>query len=163
MSTAVKLLGAAGLLDNAKHYAAGEIKKSASPWYFMAVLGGIEQKMGNTKASLEWSQKAWNSSRGPNTRFAQGSRHLMRMMSSSPNDTKSISTAFAKVLKEIVNRERCLFRSQPGRVRALGQSRRQMGQQTGAAEFVGDCSEILQEIMSGKNARVGIWFLSQGA
>ena len=105
MSTAVSLLRGAGLLEKAKYYAAGEIKKSASPWYFMEVLGGIEQKMGNTKASLEWSLKAWNSSQGPNTRFAQGSKHLMRMMSLGPEDRKSIGTIFAKVLKEIVGRE----------------------------------------------------------
>ena len=105
MSTVVNLLMAANLTDKAREYAVKEIKKSASPWYFMGMVADIEQKRGNSKEALEWARKAWNNAKGASTRFAQGGKYLLKMLLLSPNDTKSINGTFKKVLGEILVRE----------------------------------------------------------
>ena len=105
MSTAIQLLVMAKMMDNARDYAVQEIKKSASPWYFMKVAADIEEKRGDAKAALEWSRKAWINATGANTRLAQGGGHLLKLLSLNSNDANTINQTFEKVLREILGRE----------------------------------------------------------
>ena len=105
MSTAVQLLMMAELVDKARDYAVKEIKKSASPWYFMGVAADIEEKRGDFKMALEWGRKSWSEAKGANTRFARGGAYLLKLLSLSAKDVNTIHGAFEKVLKEILERE----------------------------------------------------------
>lgn len=77
MSTAVYLLMEADLLNEAKKMALTELKKSKSPYYFMSYLSSIEKKLGDEKAALTWSRKAWQNATGSATRFQWGTSYLI--------------------------------------------------------------------------------------
>ena len=105
MSTSIGLLVEAGLMDEAREYAFKELQKSSSPFYFMSILSNIEEKKGNARAALEWSRKAWNSSRGASTRFLWGRMYLLKILSLNPRNGRVVVATFKKVFDEIRKRE----------------------------------------------------------
>lgn len=102
ITTAMWILGVAKLHQQAKELGLKELEKSISPYYIMRYLSSIESKLGNQKKSLEWSKKAWQSSKGGATRFEWGTSYIMSLVKHTPENKKEIKNTTVSVFNELL-------------------------------------------------------------
>jgi thiol-disulfide isomerase/thioredoxin len=98
---AADLLSEAGLLDESDALLTAELPKAVSPYYHMLVLAANARARGDKSGSLDWTEKAWNESKGPATRLQWGSGYVNRLLELSPQDAPRIEQAVAGVLSEL--------------------------------------------------------------
>lgn len=91
----------AGMDDVARPLLLAELDRSKQPYYFMAKLGGIEQRAGNFDAAIEWYEKAYASARGPATRFQWGYYYLQSLIEMAPEDTQRIHDTAVALITEL--------------------------------------------------------------
>ena len=96
------VLNAAGMDDVAKPLLLAELEKSKQPYYFMVDLADIEQRAGNNEAALEWLKKAYESTRGPATRFQWGRYYLIGLLEMTPDDTRTIQDTAVALITDLL-------------------------------------------------------------
>lgn len=96
------VLNAAGMDDVAKPMLLAELDKSKQPYYFMVDLADIERRAGNHEAALEWLRKAYESTRGPATRFQWGRYYLFGLIEMTPEDTQAIEDTAIALITEFL-------------------------------------------------------------
>lgn len=95
------VLDEAGMDDVAKPLLLAEVERSRQPYYFMPSIADIEQRAGNEEAAIEWLQKAYDSTRGPATRFQWGYYYLTGLLEMAPTDVERIHTTTIGLLAEL--------------------------------------------------------------
>jgi thioredoxin-related protein len=98
---AADVLSEAGLLDESDALLKAELPKALSPYYHMLVLSANAKTRGDTVAALDWSERAWQESKGPATRLQWGSGYVNRLIELAPNDAARIEKAATGVLAEL--------------------------------------------------------------
>jgi thiol-disulfide isomerase/thioredoxin len=88
--------------DEAKKMALKETKISKSPFYFMSDLAVIAKEEKKGEEAVEWSYKAWQASKGKNTRFRWGTSYLNYLFEFESKNADKIKTNLTKVVKEAV-------------------------------------------------------------
>jgi thiol-disulfide isomerase/thioredoxin len=88
-----------------------ELPKSATPYYYKADLASLAEKLGRKDEALQWSEQAYNESRGAATRFQWGNLYLGTLLRLTPEDTARIQQVGLKVLAEIEGEERIYRRA----------------------------------------------------
>jgi hypothetical protein len=96
-----QLLSEAGLLDASDAVLKSELPNAVSPYYHMLVLASNAKARGDKSAALNWSERAWNESKGPATRLQWGSSYVNRLIELSPQDTARIQKAATGVLSDL--------------------------------------------------------------
>ena len=99
--SAAHLLSEVGLFDESDAMLTAELPKAVSPYYHMLVLASNAKKRGDTKASLDWAEKAYAGSVGPATRLQWGSGYVTKLVEMSPQDSARIEKAAAQVIGEL--------------------------------------------------------------
>jgi thiol-disulfide isomerase/thioredoxin len=95
------VLDEAGMDDVAKPLLVAELERSKQPYYFMPSIADIEQRAGNDEAAIEWLQKAYDSTRGPATRFQWGYYYLTGLLEMAPTDVERIHATTIGLLAEL--------------------------------------------------------------
>ncbi len=95
------VLDEAGMDDIAKPLLLAELERSRQPYYYMPKIADIEQRAGNDEHAIEWLQKAYNSTRGPATRFQWGYYYLTGLLQMAPTDVERIHQTTIKLLAEL--------------------------------------------------------------
>jgi thiol-disulfide isomerase/thioredoxin len=95
------VLNEAGMDDVAKPLLLAELDRSKQPYYFMAKLGGIEQRAGNYDAAIKWLETAYAATRGPATRFEWGYYYLQGLLEMRPDDTARIRDTAVGLVREL--------------------------------------------------------------
>jgi LPS O-antigen subunit length determinant protein (WzzB/FepE family) len=67
----------------------------------MLVLAANAKARGDSAASLDWSERAWNAAKGPATRLQWGSGYVNRLLELAPQDADRIEKAATGVLAEL--------------------------------------------------------------
>ena len=98
---AADLLSEAGLFDESDALLKAELPKAVSPYYHMLVLAANAKARGDSAASLDWSERAWNAAKGPATRLQWGSGYVNRLLELTPQDADRIEKAATGVLAEL--------------------------------------------------------------
>ena len=98
---AADLLSKAGLLDESDALLKAELPKALSPYYHMLVLSSNAKERGDTKASLDWAERAWNESQGPATRLQWGTGYLTKLIDMTPQDEARIAKAASGILADL--------------------------------------------------------------
>ncbi len=98
---AADVLSEAGLLDESDALLKAELPKALSPYYHMLVLAANARARGDKTGALDWSERAWNESKGPATRLQWGSGYVNRLIELTPNDAARIEKAATGVLAEL--------------------------------------------------------------
>lgn len=98
---AADLLSKAGLLDESDALLNAELPKALSPYYHMLVLSSNAKERGDTKASLDWAERAWNESQGPATRLQWGTGYLTKLIEMAPQDEARIAKAASGILADL--------------------------------------------------------------
>lgn len=87
--------------DIAKPLLLAELDRSRQPYYFMPAIADIEQRAGNDEAAIDWLQKAYDSTRGPATRFQWGYYYLTGLLEMAPADIERIHTTTIGLIEEL--------------------------------------------------------------
>ena len=98
---AADLLSEAGLFDESDALLKAELPKALSPYYHMLVLSANAKTRGDKAGALDWSERAWNESKGPATRLQWGSAYVNRLIELTPQDVPRIEKAVVGVLAEL--------------------------------------------------------------
>ena len=98
---AADVLSEAGLLDESDALLKAELPKALSPYYHMLVLSANAKTRGDKVGAVDWSERAWNESKGPATRLQWGSGYVNRLIELAPNDAARIEKAATGVLAEL--------------------------------------------------------------
>jgi len=97
-------LNALDVLDDderARQILAGEIKTAAHPYYYMADLGELEEKLGHPDAALDWLARSYQTAQGPATRFQWGVGYVRGLVRMRPRDEAAIRAAALEVLADL--------------------------------------------------------------
>jgi thioredoxin-related protein len=95
------VLDEAGMDDVAKPLLLAELERSKQPYYYMPDIAAIEQRAGNEEAAIGWLQKAYDSTRGPATRFQWGYYYLTGLLEMAPTDVERIHKTTIGMLAEL--------------------------------------------------------------
>jgi thiol-disulfide isomerase/thioredoxin len=95
------VLNEAGMDDVAKPLLLAELERSKQPYYYMPDLAGIEQRAGNNAVAIEWLKKAYDSTRGPATRFQWGYYYLTGLLEMAPSDFDLIHDTTVGLIAEL--------------------------------------------------------------
>lgn len=123
-NAAINLLVALGDLDRARAIAEQELEHSSTPYYQMADLAWIDEKLGRYDAAISWLEQAYRASRGPATRFQWGTNYVRGLLRLAPDDEATIRAAALEVLGELDGPGRLYQRSR-GRLETLDASFRE--------------------------------------
>lgn len=100
--TAARLLADAGLPAEAQALLNANLNRVAAPHYLMSQLASLARRQGQTGEALRWSQRAWQTARGPATRLQWGASHVIQLVELSPEADERIEEAASGVLSEFV-------------------------------------------------------------
>src|SRR5258706_327979 len=69
----------------------GELKKTATPYYYKADLGELAESLGRKDEALKWYSEGYTEARGIATRFQSGSIYASSLLRLAPDDTAKIT------------------------------------------------------------------------
>ena len=95
------VLNEAGMDDVAKVLLLAELDRSKQPYYYMPDLADIEQRAGNNDAAIGWLRKAYDTTRGPATRFQWGYYYLTGLLEMTPTDIELIHGTTVGLIEEL--------------------------------------------------------------
>jgi thiol-disulfide isomerase/thioredoxin len=79
----------------------GELKTSATPYYYMAELGELEQQRGHKDAAIDWYARSYHQAQGQATRVQWGARYVSALIQLRPQDEAAIRDTTLQVLHEL--------------------------------------------------------------
>lgn len=94
----------------------GELKKTATPYYYKADLGELAESLGRKDEALKWYSEGYTEARGIATRFQWGSIYASSLLRLAPDDAAKISEVTSGVLGELDGPDRIYRR---GRMRLV--------------------------------------------
>jgi thioredoxin-related protein len=98
------VLNEAGMDEVARSLLVAELEKSKQPYYFMVDLADLEQRAGNVDAAIDWLAKAYESTKGPATRFQWGYYYLTGLIEMTPESTEAIHATTVNLVSELLQR-----------------------------------------------------------
>ncbi len=101
ISNAADLLHQAGDDAGAKQLLTAELKRSASPYYYMLDLAGIAEDEHDGKAAIDWARKAYETSEGPATRVQWAIEYSKTVLRQAPADKAAVEAGAAAVIAEL--------------------------------------------------------------
>ncbi|HEY8521918.1 MAG TPA: thioredoxin family protein [Gammaproteobacteria bacterium] len=124
VNAAVNLL--VTLDDFGAAYAVAEaaLAESKTPYYQMADLAALEERMGNPEGAIAWLERAYRESQGAATRFQWGTNYVRGLIRMRPDDEAAVRDAAVAVLGELDGPER-LYRRTRARLESLEAALRQ--------------------------------------
>jgi thiol-disulfide isomerase/thioredoxin len=101
VNSALNVLEVLGDERRAHDILAGEIKTAAYPYYYMADLGELEEKLGHTDRAIDWLAHSYRDAQGPATRFQWGVGYVRGLVRMRPQDEATIRDSALAVLTEL--------------------------------------------------------------
>jgi protein disulfide-isomerase len=101
ISDAAALLHAAGDDGGAKSLLEAELKRSASPYYYMLDLAGIAEDEKDGKAAIDWAHKAYDAAEGPATRVQWAIEYSKTVLRQAPTDKAAVEASAEAVIAEL--------------------------------------------------------------
>jgi thiol-disulfide isomerase/thioredoxin len=118
VNAAVNLYDTLGLHEQAYQLVERELAVSSTPYYPMATLAALEERMGRPDRAVDWLARAYQSSSGAATRFQWGTNYVRGLIRLRPEDADRIVEATLQVLDELDGPER-IYRRSGARLDAL--------------------------------------------
>ncbi|HEX6998997.1 MAG TPA: thioredoxin family protein [Gammaproteobacteria bacterium] len=118
VNAAVNLLVTLDDFDAAYAVAEAALAESKTPYYQMADLAALEERMGHPDAAIGWLERAYRESQGAATRFQWGTNYVRGLIRLRPDDEAAVRDAAVAVLGELEGPER-LYRRTRARLESL--------------------------------------------
>jgi protein disulfide-isomerase len=101
ISNAAELLHDAGDDAGATKMLEAELKRSASPYYYMLDLSSMAEAKKDNAAAIGWARKAYETAEGPATRVQWAIAYSKTVLRLAPNDKKQVEASANAVLDEL--------------------------------------------------------------
>lgn len=101
ISDAAGLLHDAGDDAGAKRLLGAEIKRSASPYYYMLDLASIAEDEKDGPAAIAWARKAYEAAQGPATRVQWAIDYSQTVLRNAPTDKAAVEASADAVIDEL--------------------------------------------------------------
>jgi protein disulfide-isomerase len=101
ISSAADLLHEAGDDAAAKRLLEVELKRSASPYYYMLDLADIAEDEKDSRAAIGWARKAYETAQGPATRVQWAIAYSSTVLRLAPRDKAAVEASAAVVIDEL--------------------------------------------------------------
>jgi protein disulfide-isomerase len=111
LNAAVNLFVALDDLPRAYAVAEGALPNTKTPYYQMADLAALDERMGKTASAIAWLERAYRESQGPATRFQWGTNYVRGLIRMRPDDEAGVRDAALAVLGELDGPNRIYRRS----------------------------------------------------
>jgi tetratricopeptide (TPR) repeat protein len=111
VNAAVNLFVALDDLPGAYAVAEAAAARSKTPYYQMADLAALDERMGRTDSAIAWLERAYRESQGPATRFQWGTNYVRGLVRMRPDDEAGVRDAALAVLGELDGPNRIYRRS----------------------------------------------------
>ena len=95
------LMVAADMQQLAADFLEQELKKSASPHYWMSDLAELAKQQGDYQQAVQWLEKAYQGAAGAATRFQWGTNYVTGLLEMTPDDTAQIQRATLSLFDEL--------------------------------------------------------------
>ncbi len=89
----------------------GELRKTATPYYYKADLGELAEGLGRKSEALKWYAEGFAEAQGPATRFQWGAIYAASLLRLQPDDAAKISSVGGEVLGELDGPDRIYRRA----------------------------------------------------
>lgn len=133
ISNAADLLHEAGDDKGAKALLTAELKRSASPYYYMLSLASLAEESGDAKGAIEWARKAYESAQGPATRVQWALEYSKVVLRQAPADKAAVEASANAVLDELASNPGSYYQRTRVKVAAWGDLMREWSRSHGAA------------------------------
>ena len=101
ISNAADLLHQAGDDTGAKALLEGELKRSASPYYYMLGLADLAESAKDGPAAIAWARKAYETSQGSATRVQWAIEYSKTVLRQAPGDAAAVEASANAVIDEL--------------------------------------------------------------
>jgi thiol-disulfide isomerase/thioredoxin len=101
VNSALNVLDVLGDDRRAHDILAGEVKSAAYPYYYMADLGELEEKLGHVDLAIDWLARSYQYAQGPATRFQWGVGYVRGLVRMRPKDDAAIRSSTLSVLSDL--------------------------------------------------------------
>ena len=101
ISDAADDLHRAGDDAGAKTLLTAELKRSASPFYYMLDLAGIAEDEHDGKAAIDWARQAYQTAEGPATRVQWAIEYSKTVLRQAPGDKAAVAASAEAVIGEL--------------------------------------------------------------
>ncbi|MDV6330875.1 thioredoxin family protein [Asticcacaulis sp. 201] len=98
ISNAADLLHEAGDNAGARALLEGELKRSASPYYYMLELASLSEEEKDAKGAIAWARKAFEASEGQATRVQWAIEYSETVMRQAPGDKAAVEASAQAVI-----------------------------------------------------------------
>jgi len=102
----------------------GELRKSATPYYYKADLAELAESLGRKSEALKWYAESYTEAQGAATRFQWGVRYVGGLLRLQPDDAERVRSVTSEVLGELDGKDR-IYRRARMRLATLDKSLRQ--------------------------------------
>lgn len=133
ISNAADLLHEAGDDKGAKALLTAELKRSASPYYYMLALAGLAEENGDAKEAIEWARKAYEGAQGPATRVQWAQEYAKVVLRQAPADKAAVEASANAVLDELARNPDSYYQRTRTKVASWGELMRQWSLSHGGA------------------------------
>lgn len=89
----------------------GELRKSATPYYYKADLAELAEALGRKSEALKWYAESYAESQGAATRFQWGVRYVGGLLRLQPEDAERVRSVASDVLGELDGKDRIYRRA----------------------------------------------------
>ncbi|MGH8252538.1 MAG: thioredoxin family protein [Steroidobacteraceae bacterium] len=89
----------------------GELKNTATPYYYKTDLGELAEELGRKNEALKWYSEGFAEAQGPATRFQWGAIYASSLLRLEPDDGAKIGTVTSQVLGELDGPDRIYRRA----------------------------------------------------
>ena len=89
----------------------GELRKSATPYYYKADLGELAEALGRKSEALKWYAESYTEAQGAATRFQWGVRYVGSLLRLQPDDAERVRSVTIEVLGELDGKDRIYRRA----------------------------------------------------
>ncbi|MET0240048.1 MAG: thioredoxin family protein [Sphingobium sp.] len=137
ISTAADLLHEAGDTAGAKQLLEAELKRSASPYYYMLGLSRIAEDEKDGKAAVEWARKAYEGSEGPATRVQWAIEYSKAVLRLTPGDKQAVERSASAVIDELGKNGDGYYQRTRTKVAAWGKLLRSWSEKHGESAVLG--------------------------
>jgi protein disulfide-isomerase len=129
---------AAGLLSVVDPGATGkmllaEIKRSDQPYYYMDMMAHGAEFMGDKRASIGWSRKAYEASEGPATRVDWAVKYANAVLRLTPDDKAAVEQSAEAVIAELGKSPDSYYQNTRKKVAGLGDKLREWSKARGGS------------------------------
>ena len=101
ISNAADLLDDAGDRAGARRLLTDELKRSASPYYYMLGLADLSEEDKDTAGAVSWARKAYESAQGPATRVQWAIAYSNTVLRLKPKDARAVEASADAVIAEL--------------------------------------------------------------